>query len=657
MVGDGSEGIRCVVYAAKSTEDRRGSIPDQVRECRSVIERDPLRRFVAEYTDEAFSAFRRNRGPGLVDAMQHVEDLAQEHGTAELWAQHSDRLARGDGRSARHAVEIALWALKRDVRVRTVQDPDTFRDLLYAVVTGQRNHEDSRRRGLAIAAGRRRAAARGDFIGYKPDGYKLAVEIDDNGTIKKRMVMDPARQPVIEMIFRLALRGRRTGAIARAANDAGWRTNPVGRGQHPQTWTVQRVSVVLRNPRYAGLAVVNGEVVARGHWPAYITERQHERIRTRMTRRRPTKTPRQLESYLLARIATCGRCGSQLYCMTGRDRADGTFARRYICASHCRGRDAARCTVSPMNADTIEAMFVASIGTLLLDGLEEQAAGIADEPDREDLLSDASTDRQRLRDAVLGDNDSEIDAALERLFVRMSPQAAMLRQAALSQRRARQLESVTRFDAWAEQELAGRTETSRVEARKLNQLLRTWFSTITATMDKTSVEITAQRRSVAGEQQQKEPVRAHFDRLNWERAACLAGQRRLPGQAWDDTAILGALQAWAESHGRSPRWMDWIKGEASHPTSTTVQRHFGAWDRALRRAGLKRHSPTTPPRNYPWDDADIIQALKDWAAKHGRPPSWDDWLLAAPERPCLETVREHFGDWNAGLAAAGLPHA
>ncbi len=75
--------------------------------------------------------------------MRHAQELARD-GAVELWAQHSDRLARGDGRSARHAVEIALWALKNDVMLRTVQDPETFRDLLYAVVTGQRNHEDSR---------------------------------------------------------------------------------------------------------------------------------------------------------------------------------------------------------------------------------------------------------------------------------------------------------------------------------------------------------------------------------------------------------------------------------------------------------------------------------------------------------------------------------
>src|SRR5207245_819780 len=102
---------------------------------------------VDEYQDEACSAFTGNRGPGLLQAMQHSEELARDGGLVELWAQHSDRLARGDGRSARHVVEIALWALKRGVVVRTVQDPDTFRDLLYAVVTGQRNNEDSRRKG------------------------------------------------------------------------------------------------------------------------------------------------------------------------------------------------------------------------------------------------------------------------------------------------------------------------------------------------------------------------------------------------------------------------------------------------------------------------------------------------------------------------------
>jgi hypothetical protein len=109
--------IPCILDAAKSTEDLRGSIPDQLQDCRSAVEHEPDRMVVGEYADEAFSAFRRNRGPRLEDALREVALLAREHGTAELWAQHSDRLARGDGRTARHANPVigtpALAAVRR----------------------------------------------------------------------------------------------------------------------------------------------------------------------------------------------------------------------------------------------------------------------------------------------------------------------------------------------------------------------------------------------------------------------------------------------------------------------------------------------------------------------------------------------------------------
>jgi hypothetical protein len=33
---EADDGIPCIIYAAKSTEDRRGSIPDQLRDCRTA---------------------------------------------------------------------------------------------------------------------------------------------------------------------------------------------------------------------------------------------------------------------------------------------------------------------------------------------------------------------------------------------------------------------------------------------------------------------------------------------------------------------------------------------------------------------------------------------------------------------------------------------
>ncbi len=631
----------------------RGSIPDQLRECDEAIDAQDGRCALATYTDESFSAFSRSRGPGLLDAMQHAEDLAEEHGSAELWAQHSDRLARGDGRSARHAVEIALWALKRDVAVRTVQDPDTFRDLLYAVVTGQRNHEDSRRKGLAMAAGRRRAAARGDFIGYEPPGYKLAIELRDGGRVKKRMVIDPERREVIETIFRLVLRGRPTGAVARALNDAGWRTNPSRKGIAPKKWTVERVDVVLRNPRYAGLAVFDGEVVARGHWPAYISERQHQRVRARMaTHDRATTKPLRLETYLLAQLMRCGSCDEPLYCATGERRQDGTHARRYVCASHDKGRDADRCQAPRIAAEMLEAMFIASLRTLLLDSYSAECETDQSEPC---AVLDLTREREQLRDAALA-AELEFHAALERLLVRMDDRARASDPARLSQRQRRQLEAVTRFEAWAAEELSGRTEASRAEAPELNHLLSGWLSSITVTVGATNIEIVVTPRFPVGPAGDS-PVRraaVTLDPAEWTRVACLVGRPRLRSSAWDDAEILGALQAWAEINGRSPTWMDWRAADATRPNAITVRRHFRTWKRALHLAGLHPFVPASAPRNYAWSDADILAALKDWAAKNGRPPKWDEWMHATPERPCTNTVCQHFGGWRAGLAAAGL---
>ena len=403
----------CVIYAAKSTEDRRGSIPGQLRECREAVESAGGRMIVGEYSDEAFSAFVGGRGPGLAEAMRHAQELARD-GTAELWAQHSDRLARGDGRSARHAVEVALWALKNDVRVRTIQDPETFRDLLYAVVTGQRNHEDSRRKGLASAAGRRRAVERGDYTGAKPDGYMRVVEVDASGAVKKRLDVDPARRPLIEMIFRMALRRKGTAAIARAINEAGWQTKPLIGWQRPKAWDVQSVLDVLNNPRYAVRAAHKGEVIASGNWPAYITEREYYRLKKRRSRLKPTTTPRKRDTFLLARLGKCGTCGSSLHCFTDEQRSDGTFPRRYLCWSHNRGGNGSpRCPSLPMDADLVEAMFASTIHRFLLEGEEDETMQ-AELATFEGAWVD-SPERQRVLHAVLSGDEAALDHALEAL--------------------------------------------------------------------------------------------------------------------------------------------------------------------------------------------------------------------------------------------------
>jgi DNA invertase Pin-like site-specific DNA recombinase len=642
--------ISCIIYAAKSTEDKRGSIPDQLHECREAIESDPRRHVVAEYEDEAFSAYRRDRGPDLRDAMEHAEELASERGTAELWALHSDRLARGDGRSARHAVEIALWALKRDVKVRTIQDPDTFRDLLYAVVTGQRNHEDSRRKGLAVAAGRRRAVERGDYTGNKPDGYRRGIAFDERGNIKKWLEIDPVRRPLIEKIFAMALRGKGTGEIARAVGDEGWRTKPLSKRQQPKPLTVHSVREVLTNPRYAGLSVYRGVVLAPGNWPAYITERQHHRLRAQLTQRRPGTGPRRREPFLLSRLARCGLCDSPMHCVTGELREDGTFGRRYVCRSHHWHRHAGRCAAPRIDADVLEAMFVSAIRPLLIEGSERPSD--SGEPSIAPARNppDVSV-RERLRQAVLAGDDQQTDATLEQLLTRASGEAAMLEQIAASSRAGRQLQVARRFELWMSNEPAGRSEASRARARELNRLLKGCFTAVAVVMDARSVRIVARPRGTSGTSEAGDATEVCFDRREWLRWSPVARRRNQIYAKWEDSEILGALQAWVDAHGRVPRAKDWSHGRGYHPNCGTVVRRFGSWSKALIAAGLQ---PTMPQTRYRWDDAEIVAALQRWTARHGRPPAYADWTHATCSRPGTSTVANHFGSWRRGLVAAGV---
>jgi DNA invertase Pin-like site-specific DNA recombinase len=636
---DKSPGIPCVIYAAKSTEDRRGSIPEQLRECREAIEADPRRCLIAEYSDEAFSAYRRDRGPGLRDAIQHAEDLAVEHGIAELWAQHSDRIARGDGRKARHTVEIALWALKHDVRVRTLQDPETFRDLLYAVVTGQRNNEDSKRKAISSQAGRKRAVARGEYIGHLPDGYKLDREIDDAGQLCKRMVIDPDRQALFELLFRLALRGRMCGQVARTLNERGWLTKPVKGVDRPRPFDVGKVYELLHNPRYAALSVYRGEILARGHWPAYISERQHERLCRQLAHPREGHSKGPLDTYLLARLACCGRCGHRLRIATGRVRDDGTRARKYVCSSHRQYRGSAQCRAAPFDAHIAEAMVVASLPTLLGEEASDTTLPVL-VPATTDVCAGSIEPCSPINgnDASSSDEDPVSDP---------HPYGVLALQTTRTQRRARELADVLRLRQWIDREADGRSEATRAEAEELNRLLRGWFSAIAIDVTPKAVEITATRRSASF----PSSTTVTIDRADWTRLAPPGHRQLAPASAWSEAEMIGALQAWADRHARSPRRVEWERAGSAHPGSLTVCKHFGNWNRALRKAGLP---PVARPARHPWTDEEIVEALRAWAKQHGRAPAHLDWALGARERPCAQTVWCRFGSWTRALHAAGL---
>jgi site-specific DNA recombinase len=249
--------MRCVIYAAKSTEDTHGSIPAQVDACRAYAaargwEHTPP----DEFQDEGASAFTGSRGPGLRAATSRAAELVADGQDVVLLVFATDRLARGDGSNvATHLVEYVLDGLKAGYRIESVsEDLGGDMALTLAALYGDRAHADSAAKSAHTKAGKRRAAERGRRNGGpRPFGYRHTQVIADGKAIPRLEVV-PDEAVVIERIFRDYLDGHSQSQVARALNADGIRTV---RGR---PWNQSQVSAHLRNRIYAG------EVRYRDEW-------------------------------------------------------------------------------------------------------------------------------------------------------------------------------------------------------------------------------------------------------------------------------------------------------------------------------------------------------------------------------------------------------
>jgi DNA invertase Pin-like site-specific DNA recombinase len=219
--------VPAVLYAAKSTEDTRGSIATQLADCRAAAEAEG-RTVLEQFSDEAASGYRRSRGAGLTAA----KDAATRE-RAELWVQHSDRLARGDGITADHLAEVWFALRRAGVRLRSVQDDSNLEDAIRVVLIGERNHEDSKRKSAATRGGLRRRKDRGQPVGAIPEGYTVETLVE-NGQAVTRRVVDEQRRSIVDRVIDGIEAGHTPGDIGRALNADRSRTR---RGK---AWTARR---------------------------------------------------------------------------------------------------------------------------------------------------------------------------------------------------------------------------------------------------------------------------------------------------------------------------------------------------------------------------------------------------------------------------------
>ena len=185
---------------------------------------------------------------------------------------------------------------------------------------------------------------------------------------------------------------------------------------------------------------------------------------------------------------------------------------------------------------------------------------------------------------------------------------------------------------------------------------------------------------------------------------------------WSREALISALRAWGEEHGKPPEAQDWLpsvdrsrqwaREYPRWPSATQVQRAFGSWGAALDAAGypverwdresilavfrelgqelgraplqsdFQPKRPGRPsydviaarfgffteaqsiagfqPRVRSWSRDQVVRALKSWAATNRRPPTYNDWKRTAEDHPNSGVVAKLFGSWPEGLLAADL---
>lgn len=346
--------LRVVIFAAKSTADEKGSIPQQTADCEAHAKAQGWI-VDARESDEAASAFTGNRGPGLERAMARAEALAKAHGRAGLLVWHSNRIARGGGdapQAAKHLAEYLFWAQRANVELHSVQDNFTFSNPILAVVMGEMAHQESKAKSAAVKRGMKGRRAKRLHTGGAIYGYDRDSELG--------LRPNPEQAPTVERIFRLIAGGKSQAEVARILNREG--VKPLRGSQ----WVQGSLAAMLKRRTYLGeiqdddgnwIDAAHSPIVHRDLWEAA------NRARESAAQAKGRKGgPRPKAGHLLpGRMLRHAVCGSAMTPVSLDARKDGTIHGRY----ECSGRKAGVCEGFRVDmADLDEALvsYLAAVG-------------------------------------------------------------------------------------------------------------------------------------------------------------------------------------------------------------------------------------------------------------------------------------------------------
>jgi Recombinase/Recombinase zinc beta ribbon domain len=383
------------IYAAKSTVDKKKSIPDQVEDAREMcLHPDPDQRVYSEkwgaagegvpweiavnlasgqayWADENFTAYTGNRGPALADVIERAKAAGlQDNRRVYIVTQHTSRFARGDGAApdaAKALVELWHEWARCNVRGRTAENDKAMSSSSDAAKQGELDYEESKRKSRSIRKGlRRRARDRGKIAGgSRPYAYRWV-----DGTLE----VVPEEVPVVERIFDEYLSGRSQMEIARCLSRDGIKAATGGR------WTQVSVRNVLMKPLYVGKVSHLGEVHPGDH-AAVVSEELWQTAQNFRAAATVTRTVQNAKGnyrgaakgsnncggrhpagpHLFTKgLLRCGSCGDAM--APGAYRSGTEF---YACAG--RRKDKASCSQLPVKREVIDNAMLSELERRYLD--------------------------------------------------------------------------------------------------------------------------------------------------------------------------------------------------------------------------------------------------------------------------------------------------
>jgi site-specific DNA recombinase len=318
--------IRAAIYtriSADQTGERLG-VTRQLDDCLALADRHDWH-VVDRFDDNDISAFNGKTRPGfeaMLDAMKTGQVDA-------LICWHTDRLYRSM-RDLERLIEIAE---ANRVQIRTVQsgelDLSTSAGRMMARILGSVARAEGEHKGERQKRANAQKATAGKWqTANRCFGYTMTGEpLEPEATAFRTAVSD-------------VLNGKSIRAVAAEWNEKGLKTTLAGKQRRSNgetkintgEWNSPRVRRLLMRPRYAGLKVHRGTVVATGDWTPLIDEDTHHGLVAFLSDKSRIKCTSFVRKYLGSGVYICGRCGGPMRAAFPGG-SKGT-ARTYECKAH-----------------------------------------------------------------------------------------------------------------------------------------------------------------------------------------------------------------------------------------------------------------------------------------------------------------------------------